>query len=271
MRVDKNKIGIITTVSNWELYRKTLPYFPSDIKLFAIDGTKGFYGINSIRFFMKKLKKYNLNWLIMADEDVVFTNPENVFDLIDFMVENHYDIAGMRDGGVLKWRDKNPYLINTFFTVLNLKEIFPIYDEREMISNQYILENEFPDDDLRLPFNNYQVDSLFESYYCFFLWLLRKGKKIYYLNGSNPFPNETTLVLDHKGKELLYHSWYARMYNQDEYHTERINFILKKGKLNRTYLKPIVFKNHQFHLNKFLRKHFGRIKNKLKTIYISLL
>ena len=265
MNVDKKKVGIITTVSNWDLYNKSLPFFPSDIKLFAIDGTKGFYGINSIRFFMKKLKKYDLDWLIMADEDVIFTNPENVFDLIGFMEKEGYAASGMRDGGVLKWRDKNPYLLNTFFTILNLKEIFPIYDEGEMMSNQYILENEFQED-LVLPFKNYQKDSLFESYYCFFLWLLRKGKKIYYLKGLNPFPNETTLVLDHKERELLYHSWYARLYNQNEYHTERINFILKKGRLNRNDLKPIVFKNHSFHLKKFIRKQLGRIMNKLKTI-----
>ena len=269
MEIDKTKVGIITTVSNWGLYRKTLPFFPSDIKVFAIDGTKGFYGINSIKYFMKKLKKYNLDWLIMADEDVIFTNPEGVFDLIDYIRENNYVAAGMRDGGVLRWRDKNPYLLNTFFVVLNFGEILGIYNEQEMLENQYILQNEFQKN-LNLPFSNYQVDSLFESYYCFFLWLLRRDKRIFYLDGSNPYANESTLVLDHSGEELLYHSWYARLYKKDNYHTERINFLLEKGVKNRKDLSYKVFNNDFFYIKKILRKNTGRLKNKILKIKSSL-
>ena len=265
MQVDRNKIALITTVSNWDLYRKTVRFFPKGVQLFAIDGTKGFFGIDSIRFFMRKLKHHDLNWLIMADEDVVFTKPEKVFNLIQFLEQENYIAAGMRDGGVLKWRDKNPYMLNTFFTLLNFKELCEIYDEEEMLASQYITKNEF-NPNLNLPFDNYQVNSLYESYYCFFLWLLRLGKKIFYLDGSNPFSNETTLVLDHQGRELLYHSWYARSYNRNKYHTERINFILEKGELNRIDTDPIVFKNYSFYLKKVFRKQLGRIRNYLKSI-----
>lgn len=269
MEVDKSKVGVITTVSNWGLYKKTLPFFPSGIQVFAIDGTKGFYGINSIKYFMKKLKNYHLDWLIMADEDVIFTNPEGVFNLIDYIRKNNYVAAGMRDGGVLRWRDKNPYLLNTFFVILNFREILGIYNEQEMLENQYILQNEFQKN-LKLPYNNYQVDSLFESYYCFFLWLLRRNKRIFYLKGNNPYANESTLVLDHNGQELLYHSWYARLYNKDNYHTERINYLLEKGIENREDLYYTVFRNDYFYLKKIIRKTTGRLKNKILKIKSSL-
>tara|TARA_R100000935_G_scaffold56463_1_gene88046 strand:+ start:15701 stop:16513 length:813 start_codon:yes stop_codon:yes gene_type:complete len=267
MTTPKNKIGIITTVSNWKLYKKTIKFFPSEIQIFAMDGSNNFFGINSITFFLDKLKKYNIDWLIMADEDVIFKDHNGVFELIDYLSTNNYSACGMRDGGMLKWRDQNPYLLNTFFAILNLKDIYKIYDEEEMRSNQFIDEGEFDLTVEGLPFNNYQVDSLFEPYYCFFLWLLRKGRKIKYVNGFNPENNETTIVLNHNDKEILYHTWYARLYNKDEVHTERINRIINKGLLSKKKVKPIILKKHKIHWNKLIKKQWNRIINKATLLY----
>ncbi|MGW1455077.1 hypothetical protein ACWBC2_08805 [Salegentibacter agarivorans] len=238
--IRKNKIGLITTVSNWELYEKTKPFFPEDIKHFTIDGTQGFYGIKSISFFLKKLRKYDLDWLIMADEDVIFNQPKNVFDLIAYLKVKNYTVCGMRDGGALHWRNKNPYMINHFFAVLNLKDIYSIYEEKEMMQNQYIKKNEFPGLLNDLKFQNYDSNSLFEPYYRFYLWLLRNGKKIKYLEASNPLVDDyaTTLLYDHNGKELLYHTWYARFYGKDSDQTKRIDGVISRFKPN--YEKKIV-------------------------------
>ena len=264
--MDLDKVGIVTTVSNWDLYNETINFFPPGIRTFAIDGTKGFFGLNSMLFSLEKLKKYNIDWLIMADEDVIFTNHEGIFDLIDYLEKNNYIACGMRDGGVLSWRDQNPYLLNTFFTILNLNEIYKIYNEKEVLDNQYIKKGEFEQKLDFLPYN-YQVNSLFEPYYCFFLWLLRKEKKIKYLDGYNPEPNETTIVLNHLGKEILYHTWYARLYKKDEVHTKRIENVLSKGKLNFPPPEPVVFINYTFHIKKALRKLNSRIKNKLLLVF----
>lgn len=268
MKINKSKIGLITTVSNWELYRKTKEFFPPDINYFAVDGTKGLYGIKSLLFFLRKLKKYDLDWLIMADEDVIFTYSEQVFELIKYMKQEDYTVSGMRDGGQLSWRDKNPYLINTYFTVLNLKEIYSIFSEKEILGHQYILKDEFDKTIPNLPFNNYDTDSLFEEYYCFFLWLLRNKKRIFYLQASNPINGDyaSTKVLNYNGCEILYHTWYARFYNRDKFHTSRIQKIIKLGNKTKGVKKPIIFKNHYFHFRGKLYGIWIKIKRKIDWI-----
>lgn len=267
MTVGKNKIGLITTVSNWELYNKTIKFFPPGIKIFAIDGTKGLFGLESMLFFMRKLRKYNLEWVIMADEDVIFTDHEKIFNLIEYLNFNNYTACGMRDGGVLSWRDQNPFLINTFFTILNLQEIYPIYKEEEILNNQHINKGEFREEEVDFLPYNYHKDSLFEPYYCFFLWLVRKGKKLKFLHGYNPKPNETTVLLDHKGEQILIHTWYARLYKKDKGHTERIAKALLQGKPVDAPLKPIIFKDHSFHLKKTIWKLTRRIKNRVIFLF----
>ena len=161
---DVNNIAIITTVNNLFLYKKTVNFFPNNIKLFVIDGSYGLFGLNSIKFMFRKLKKHKIKWLIMVDEDVIFVNPQNIFDIINNMKIEGTDVCGIRDGGVLEWRDKNPYLINPFFCILNIKKIYSIYSESDFLENQYIQDNEFDDDlsELEYPFDE---KSLFEDYY----------------------------------------------------------------------------------------------------------
>jgi len=262
MAVDKEKIGILTTVANWNLYEKTIHFFPKNIQIFAIDGTKGKYGLKSMVFFMKKLKKYDLDWLILADEDVVFTNPEGVFSLIDYLDENNYTVSGMSEADRLESWTKHPYVINTFFGILNLKEIYKIYDEREMLSNQYAADKEFPNQLEELPPYEYPMTSLAEPYYCYFLWLLRKGKKTKFLKSSRPLKDDflTNSILDHRGQELLYHTWYARFYGGQQFHTNRINQVVKKGKFNRENPQMIIFKDSGYNLKFFFYKYFRKVR-----------
>lgn len=261
MNIEKNKVAIVTTVSNFDLYNQTINFFPSGIRIYKVDGTKGFYGIRSLLFFIEKLKNSNVDWLIMADEDVVFKNPEYVFELIAYMEEQGFITCGMRDGGTLQWRGENPYSINTYFSVLNLKEIYPIYNRKRILANQYIVENEDLGELKNLNSENYKTDSLFEPYYCFYFWLLRNNKKILYLNATSPDKNETTLVFDHKGRELLYHAWYSRFYNIETKHTARINDVLKYGQnpvVKNRY--PILLKNPLFNFKLFFYTHIMRLK-----------
>lgn len=266
--MDKSKIGLVTTVFNWELYERTHRFFPDGIKIYAIDGTKGFFGLNSLLFSIKKLRKNELDWLILADEDVIFSQPENVFDLIRYMDEHDFTACGIRDGGMIKWRNKNPFVINQFFTVLNLKNIFQEYNEQEIRKNQYVRQDEFYDDLNKLPFD-YNVASLAEPYYCFYLWLRRKNKKILFLNGEVSIPDDfaTTLLKDHLNQPILYHTWYARFYDKDNLHTERINHVLSLalGKASgSSSLRPILLKKPAFEAKVFIYtywRRFLRIKN----------
>jgi hypothetical protein len=254
LSIDKSKIGLVTTVANWELYNKTKSFFPSGLKYFAVDGTSGLYGLRSLVFVLEKLRNYDLDWLIMADEDVIFTDEGEVFELIEYMDKGSFSASGVRDGGQLEWRNKNPHVLNTFFCILNLKEIFKIYNRKEMLSQQVIFRKEFDDTEISfLPFKNYDTTSLFEPYYCFFLWLLRKGKKINYLMATNPVENDyaTTLVRNNAGNDILFHTWYARFYGKEEFHTQRIKKIIDLGVKTSGLKRIVLLKNYPFTIKKF--------------------
>lgn len=82
MSIFLSEIAIVTTVSNKLLYKKSIQTFPLDIDLIAIDGSKGLFGIESIKFMFKKLSSKKYSWIIMVDEDVLFANPQSVFEII---------------------------------------------------------------------------------------------------------------------------------------------------------------------------------------------
>lgn len=260
-------IVIVTTVNNIELYRKTVISFPKNIDLIAIDGSKGLYGLEGFKFMFKKLKKYKYKWLIMADEDVVFVNSNGVIDLINRLENDGVTACGVRDGGLLSWRNKNPYSLNPFFCILNLEKIYAIYSEEEFLKHQYIEKDEF-DDDLSSLYYPYDKESLYEGYYCFFLWLKRKKIKFTYLNAiADTFKGdlETTTVFGLDNEILLYHTWYARTYGINDYHTDRINKIILIGKIQEELKtrKIIWLTNYSFEIKKNVMKLKNKLKNKL--------
>jgi len=260
--IDKSNIAILTTVANFELYQKTSQLFPAKIQKYVIDGTDGMYGIESIYFMMKKLRGTGVEWLIMADEDVVFKNSDTIFDIILAMKKNEITVCGIRDGGVIKHRKQNPYVINTFFSILNFKEIESIWNKKEVKKNQYVLENEFNDDLSNLK-GEFDLKSLYEPYYCFYLWLRRKGKRFLFLDATMHDDGITNNVL-YKDKVFLSHTWYARSYNVNQKHTKRINEVLREVTINfeQKNLKDknsILFKDTTFVLKKKLNKIIKRL------------
>lgn len=261
-----SNITITTTVSNFTLYKKTIKTFPEVNNIYIVDGTKGLFGIHSITFLLKKLRHKGIKWLVFCDEDVVFINQNEVFDLIEHLEKEQYDVCGIRDGGMLSWRDKNPYLLNPFFLVLNLEKVYKFYKEEEVLSQPPIKENEFSDDLSDLEYK-YDIKSNFESYYCFFLWMRRKQFKIKFLLAkSNLLPNdlETTAVYNHNNKLILYHTWYARVYGRDNYHTKRIDEVIEKGKTIKPYKerKIKILRNYKFVINKLLNKLVRKLNYK---------
>ena len=222
--IDKSKIAILTTVANFDLYKKTSLFFPVGIRKYVIDGTNGMYGIHSIKFMMKKLRGRGIEWLIMADEDVIFTKSNLVFPIIEEMKEKKITVCGVRDGGIIIHRKQNPFVINTFFSILNFKEVEVMWNKKEVLQNQYIVENEF-DDDLSNLQGDFDVKSLYEPYYCFYFWLRRQQKKIKFLDTKICEDQISNSVL-FNNETLLFHTWYARSYQVNKKHTKRINTIL---------------------------------------------
>lgn len=115
---------MITTINNLLLFSQTIAFFSDTFKTFVIDGSKGIFSLNSIKFMFKKLRNQKLKWLVMADEDVIYVNPESVMNMIQSMEENNIDVCGVRDGGQLLWRNKNPNVLILFFCILNFEKIY---------------------------------------------------------------------------------------------------------------------------------------------------
>lgn len=223
-----SKIAILTTLINEKLYSKSAQLFPKNIPKYVINGQNQMFGIDSIYYMMKKLKGKGIEWLIMSDEDVLFTNPDGVYEIIDHLKKNDYILCGVRDGGQIPNRTYSPYLINTFFSIINFKKLEEIWDKKAIDKNQFILENEFNENLSNLK-EEYDTMSLYEPYYCFYFWLRRIGEKIFFLDAIKPFDDDdkTTLVFDTNGNKLLYHTWYARVYGENKKHTDRIDEIFK--------------------------------------------
>jgi len=264
--IDKTKIAILTTVANFGLYKKTSKFFPRGIRKYVIDGTNGMYGIHSIhsiKYMMKSLKGKGIEWLIMADEDVIFTKSNTVFSLIEEMKKQDITVCGVRDGGIITHRKQNPFVINTFFSILNFKEVEAIWNKKDVLQNQYTIENEFKDDLSNLE-GDFNVKSLYEPYYCFYFWLRRQQKKIKFLNAKMCEDQISNSVL-FKNEVFLFHTWYARSYQVNKKHTDRINAILDFQKKESSIRddEVIIFKNKLFAFKQKMKKNYRRIKNKL--------
>lgn len=263
--MDKSKIAILTTVVNFELYSITSNYFPDGIKKIVIDGRNGMHGIHSINYMFNKLSNKKIDWLILADEDVIFKNSNIVFSIIKKMKEDNISVCGVRDGGVIKHRMYNPISVNTFFTIINFKEISAEWNKSEVKKHQYILSNEFKIDESSLK-GLFDLNSIYEPYYCFFLWLKRKGKKFLYLN-ANMLDDGISNSIVYNNQEFAIHTWYARSYKVNEKHTNRINLVLTNLNLDFNLISinsdVTIYKDSLFYLKMFLCKSIKKIKIKL--------
>ncbi|RXG12327.1 hypothetical protein [Leeuwenhoekiella aestuarii] len=266
----KGKTAIVTTVVNFNLYRKTSTFFPKNIKSYVIDGRSGMHGLDSLKFLFRKLKNKDIDWLIMADEDVIFDNIKSVFETIDYMCKHNYRVAGVRDGGEIYHRVYNPFVINTFFSILNFKAIVDLIDWNLISNNDYIKSNEFSDDLTSLKYS-FDDSSLKEPYYCFYLYLRRCGIDFLFLK-SQPVKGDLVAnrVLDVKGNIICLHTWYARCYKDGGEHTNRINTFIEKKNVKRktssslgNFKDPIIYTDYFFYLKRVKRKFIKRIKQKL--------
>jgi hypothetical protein len=256
---------MLSTVINFDLYAKSSQFFPKDIQKYVIDGRNGMHGLDSIFYMMEKLKSENIEWLIMADEDVLFEDAKVIFDIIKKMKAENYMVCGIRDGGIISHRTYNPYMINTFFSIINFKELKRIWNKKEVLKNNYILKNEFFDDDLINVNGKYDINSLYEPYYCFYLWLRRKNKKILFLDAGMDNDQITNSVL-YNNKLFLYHTWFARAYGLSEKHTKRINSIFNLLSFEENKVSnPIIFKDQTFFLIRKIKKNYKKIVRKFKN------
>jgi hypothetical protein len=275
MPIHQDKISFLTTVSNFKLYKKTSIYYPPNTDRYVIDGREGMYGIQSIIYMMNKLKDKDIDWLIMIDEDGIIIDNNAILDVIGYMQENEYLVCGMQDGGVNPIRHHSPFAINTYFSILNFKKLLQIWDAEAVVKNQYINKGEFKLFDKFIE-HRYDVESVFEEYYCFYFWILRQGHKILYLNAENSIEDDiySNVLYNHLNKPIMYHTWYARLYGKSKIHTDRINNVIairNKTKKNKSkYIKPIIFKDKSFKKSVVKVNYFKILDKKVKRLIKTL-
>jgi len=271
MPIQQDKISFLTTVSNFKLYKKTSIFYPPNADRYVIDGREGMYGIQSIIYMMDVLKDKDIDWLIMIDEDGILIDYKNVLDLIAYMDEHEFMVCGMQDGGVNPIRHHSPIAINTYFSILNFKKLKEIWIGEDILKNQYINKDEFKINNTFIKYE-YDLESTFEGYYCFYFWLLRNDHNILYLNAENSIEGDiySNVLFNHLDKPILYHTWYARVYGKSKMHTKRINNVLalRKGINNdkSKYKAPIIYKDSSIKRVKDKEYSIKTIKKKIKKV-----
>ena len=208
------RIKIFTRSFNLRLYRNSRELFDR-------------LGVPSVRltdqtadgYFYTMLKDTQCDVAINIDEDAFLADPEAMFRLADYVIENGYANAGCPDGGGYCPRSGNPLVTNPFFNILNLKLIRTKFDKKEVKEFDYAAHKDemirrFPKERLETKYDFERCD--YEPYYRFFLWTAYNFKTLY-LPSARHEDGTSTILLDLEGKTLCMHSWFARFYTTPDW------------------------------------------------------
>lgn len=207
------KIAIFTRSMNYSLYKLSDNTISLPFKHYRLTYT-------TAQGYLDKILQYDIDYAINIDEDAFVVDNVALLELLKYCIQEKIVNCGIRDGGVLSIRHGNPLVTNPFFNILNVKTIKKDYSQ-SVISN--FLKKEINYNKL-LPDNlpcKYEVSNNYEPFYPFFLWL-NTNYKVLYLEGKQHKDNYSTILYNHKGQQMLFHSWFSRAFGVDQFHTKRI-------------------------------------------------
>ena len=213
------KIKIYTRSMNRVLYHKamalcTLPYKKERLVGTTADG-----------YLMQIIEDTEADWAINIDEDAFISDIEALKRLLEHCIDRGYDNCGMPDGGVVHLRDGNPLVTNPYFNIFNTKSL------RDKISTLDLTERpqeeRFAQRDLLVDDHNFQNVGE-EPYYPLLIWMGNHCKTLY-LKATTHADGESTVLCNHLGEPFLIHTWYSRCYNNDRFHTRRINRAFREA------------------------------------------
>lgn len=253
-----SKIAIVVTVQNKKLFRKTKNSIPSNVDLYSIDGRHGLYALNALELLVKSSQTKKYDWIIMADEDVIFIDFTSVVVLLKYMKDNNYQISGMNDGNAVEFRKGNPKLPNLFFCIFDFKELISKFSREKFEYFKSVYEVN-PDESI-----NKQI----EPYYVFFHYLLSLDFRILFLKAKHNFiadDYESTILYNHAENKMIIHTWYARLYSKHEIHTKRIDNIISRFISLNSNRDHYQLKSHEF-LHFRLKYYLKKMKYRIKDI-----
>lgn len=180
-------------------------------------------------YFYRMLRDTDCDWAINIDEDAFVVNAKAILELLDYMQRNGYVNCGMSDGILV--RPYNPAVTNPFFNILNLKAIRESFIPDEIRDFDYekhrdVILSKLPPtlqqiDEERMTMTNE------EPYYKFFLWLAYRFRTLYLDAEMHP-DGISTILKNHEGTPMLYHSWFSREWRRSPEHTARIIHLYKE-------------------------------------------
>jgi len=167
-------------------------------------------------YFYTMLADTDCDIAINVDEDCFITDPQAVFDLVDYVVANGYANAGCSDGGRDSVRAGNPLVTNPFFNVFDLRLIRTKFSREAVKAFRYAdhkaaMIAAFDVDSLDKKYT-FDRPEIIEPYYQFFLWLATNFKTLY-LTPKRHSDGISTLLYDPQGRQLCAHSWLSRFYS----------------------------------------------------------
>ena len=192
-------------------------------------------------YFYTMLKDTECDIAVNIDEDAFLTDPDAMFRLIDYVVENGYANAGCPDGGGYCARpaSANPLVTNPFFNIFNLKLIRTKFDRKAIRDFRYPDHKQemiaaYPQDRLETKYSFDKTDQ--EPYYPFFLWLAYNFKTLY-LPSQRHEDGMTTILKDLDGNMLCLHTWFARFYTTP---TWMVRFVDPKRGIQKKRIDAVI-------------------------------
>lgn len=190
-------------------------FFPESQHI-LVDGRTGWFSI--WYEWLNKAKDIESDWYVHVDEDCFITTREEIDNLIQYMINNNYDIAGPPDGHH-EYRSGNHMAFNSFFMIMNRKCIDAWFNKKSVpqFKNEWIEEYPYP----KTNHSHYEYNMEFgssekplgliwkpetEPYYDF-MWVLKDSEiEFHYLKPEFGEEFQTTNLLNN----TIYHMWHQR-------------------------------------------------------------
>ena len=234
--IKTHRVKIFTRSFSPELYTYSRGLFHEDIPIVRLtDQTADGY-------FFTMLEDECCDIAINIDEDAFITDWEPILELAAYVANNNIVNAAAPDAGPGCPRKHNPIVTNPFFNILNLKLIRTKYiSPKEIQKFSYEAHREelvakFPKSLLETL--EYDLDCIdFEPYYPFFFWLAYHFETLY-LPAVRHSDGYSTILYDHQGRPFCLHSWFARKFKVQKFHTQRIFSLINEAYTARQLQMP---------------------------------
>lgn len=214
---------VYTRSINYELYRMPQRCVGLDLTRVRLVNT------TADGYFFQMLKDTDCDWAINIDEDAFVVDADAILELLEYMKRNGLVNCGMSDGVLV--RPCNPAITNPFFNILNLSAIREKFNLDEIKAFNYrehrdAIRAKLPTNLRQMGEARFDMDQE-EPFYNFFFWMVLQFPTLFLDAEMHP-DGISTILKNHEGKPMVYHSWFSREWRRDPQHTQRIEALYRE-------------------------------------------